>query len=148
MSTAKLIQHLLPCLSVEARLLVPYGRIFFPSRISPKVQAKCYATHQNQTAYRGPSDTKPSKSQPHCHTYGYHHPPTQSAKPPRRPANLESPCICSPRQHPRHAYNIHTCDLRLGRAGFINRNRWGEDICAGRSRLSCQKMFSGAEIAV
>lgn len=122
--------------------------VIFSSRISPKVHAKHYATHQNQTAYRGPSDTEPSESQPHCHTYGYHHPPTQSAKPPRRPANLVCPCICSPRQHPHHAFNIHMCDFRLGIAGFVNRNRWSEDICAGRSCLSCQKTYYGAEIPV
>lgn len=59
LSKAKPIQQLLPCLSMEARLLVPYGSDFFKQDF-PKVHAKHYATHQNQTAYRGPSDTEPT----------------------------------------------------------------------------------------
>lgn len=123
-----------------------FFRAGFPPRFTPSATPPT-RNRQRTEAHQIPSCPKANRiATPTATTT--HQPPTQSAEPPRRPANLVRPCICSPRRHPRHAYNIHTCDFRLGRAGFINRNRWNEDICAGRSRLLCQKTFSGAEIAV
>lgn len=117
-----------------AGLLVPYGSDFFKQDFP---QGSCQTLHH-------PSE--PDSIQ-WTIRYRANRIPTPT-KPPRRPANLVCPCICSPRRCSRHAYNIFTCDFKLGRAGFINRNRCSEDICAGRSCFSCRKTLSGVKIAV